>query len=115
MNLAGGNAEAIEKSLARIALGIADAKVAEPGLSADDAKCFVGEYQAGGVRLVVTYTGSRLHVRGPVDADLARIDENVFVLADEPDVRLVFTVTSGEAGNIEWTSRGRTLSLPRIR
>lgn len=39
--------------------------------------------------------------------------DHAFVMADEPDVRLVFRVAGDSATAIEWTSRGRTLSLPR--
>jgi CubicO group peptidase (beta-lactamase class C family) len=123
-NRAGANAEALEKTLARVALGLPPAAVREVALDPAARERYVGVYRAGPGRVTITARGDRLHVEGPVDADLLHVGDHTFVLADEPDVTLVFRLgdpsgapeapARGAAQAIAWTSRGRTLVLPRL-
>ncbi len=113
-NNGSANAEAIEKTFARQLLGIASLSIRELPLPKGTLAMYVGSYRAGPGRVVVTQRGERLHVAGPVDADLAYIGDHTFVLVDEPDVKLAFRVEVDSATSIAWTSRGRTLTLPRV-
>jgi CubicO group peptidase (beta-lactamase class C family) len=108
------NAEAIEKTFARHLLGVAGPAFVEVPLTAAALARYVGAYRAGPGRVIVSQRGQRLHVTGPVDADLAHVGDHAFVLAEEPDVRLVFQLGGESATSLAWTSRGRTLTLPRI-
>ena len=113
-NGSSANAEAIEKTLARRLLGIAEPAFVEVPLTASALASYVGSYRAGPGRVIVSLRGRLLHVAGPVEADLAHVGDHTFVMTEEPDVRLVFRVEGGSATSIAWTSRGRTLTLPRI-
>jgi CubicO group peptidase (beta-lactamase class C family) len=113
-NSSSANAEAIEKTLARRLLGIAEPSFVEVPLTASALTSYVGSYRAGPGRVIVSVHGQRLHVAGPVEADLAHVGDHTFVMTEEPDVRLVFRVEGGSATSIAWTSRGRTLTLPRM-
>jgi CubicO group peptidase (beta-lactamase class C family) len=112
-NAGSANAEAIEKAMARALLGVASAAVAERPLAESALARYVGSYRAGPGRVVVSRRGARLHVAGPVDADLAYVGEHTFVMLEEPDVRLAFHVEGDSVTAIAWTSRGRTLTLPK--
>jgi hypothetical protein len=83
-------------------------------LTASELEKYVGAYRAGPGRVMVSQRGQRLHVAGPVDADLAHVGNHTFVIVEEPDVRLVFHLEGASAMSLAWTSRGRTLTLPRI-
>lgn len=75
---------------------------------------YVVSFRAGAGRLVVARPRARFHVTGPVDADLIHVGNHAFVLADEPDVKLVFQLAADTVSSVTWTSIGRTLSLPYI-
>ena len=113
-NSSSANAEAIEKTFARHVLGIAGPAFTEVPLTASALASYVGSYRAGPGRVIVSQRGQRLHVAGPVEADLAHVGDHTFVMTEEPDVRLVFRIEGGSATSIAWTSRGRTLTLPRM-
>jgi D-alanyl-D-alanine carboxypeptidase len=113
-NNTAANAEGIEKRLARHILGLPDVVATRVALSAAERARYVGSYDVGGGRLRILEQRGALRVAGPVDAEIVYQGANTFVLAEEPDVKVVFQVENDRVVSLDWTSRGRTLRARKV-
>ncbi len=116
-NTEGSNPGRIARDIARLAIGLEIPKARDLSLSAEALAVYVGEYELGEMTVTVTSEDLQLHMEVPSQGKtrLMAQGDHEFALEFNPEIRVTFEVSGGQAASLTLNAGGGGQTATRVK